>query len=705
MTSQAAVVAVSPVFAWAIENLQWLVAGLIPLACLGIYGLRDLFRFSIGRTRAISSVCFAESIRKRVLWLTPLAIAGVIVVSQFQRPLDEMDAIRQTTKFCLFAAGLLVMVASIMLACTSLPKEIENRVIYTVVTKPISRLEILVGKIAGFAGVSATILLIMGLFTFGYLHVREWAVMSSVQSRLAGGGLDAVTQRTLQFYADNGLLDARSYSQTRDVQALAEYSRMDAPLRWMMGDGQQDAYVPFVLDSAALSAAASEVGGLNMSLVLHVPWRQRVLTAAEVEAQKTTAKEAGYSPAGGKLGPQITGMVSPGLDMSKTIPAFVRVGITDAFGSPVAGATLNGGKLIALPDATGQSAVEIPIPAEVLGQVAKLGRLYVQIGGMSPGTYYGVTDRSAIVLYAVAGSVKPTTIYPKAFEGRPVSVVVIHGRNGTDGQQIRGYAEAADSPVGVFSFRGADVPVATGGRVSFEYRGGIERGDDDLSQMQTQSEFRVVNIKTGKTSEAEKVPLESRRAVRFSVPAEDVAGGDFDVVVKCGSEGHWLGLRGNTLQLISVNQGFGLNLFKSLLILWLLSVLVVGVSIFCSTFLSWPIAVVLTLVILLGHWGVMQLSDVMAPGVGRQVVNDLFTGAAPPVAETINRSLEALSSVLRGMSLVLPDISRFAAMEDMEKGVTISGFRILEALEVLGLFGLPILALSYVFFRNKEVAP
>ena len=57
-----------------------------------------------------------------MLWITPLAILGVIVVSQLQRPLDEQDAIRQTTKFCLFATGLLVTVATIILACTNLPR-------------------------------------------------------------------------------------------------------------------------------------------------------------------------------------------------------------------------------------------------------------------------------------------------------------------------------------------------------------------------------------------------------------------------------------------------------------------------------------------------------------------------------------------------------------------------------------------------------
>src|SRR5207249_10186075 len=126
------------------------------------------------RIWAVSSVCFAESYRRRILLITPLAIIGVIIVAQLQQPFDEQDAVFQTIKFSLFATGLLITVTAIILACTNLPREIENRVIYTVVTKPTTRLEIVLGKILGFARVSALILLIMGLFTFGYLHWRAW---------------------------------------------------------------------------------------------------------------------------------------------------------------------------------------------------------------------------------------------------------------------------------------------------------------------------------------------------------------------------------------------------------------------------------------------------------------------------------------------------------------------------------------------------
>src|SRR5436305_6230316 len=149
-----------------------------------IIGLKDVARYSFKRSWAISSVNFTESIRRRVLLITPLAILGVIIVSQLQRPIDEADAIRQTIKFCLFATGTVVTIVTIILACTNLPKEIDNRVIYTIVTKPTTRLEIVLGKIVGFVRVSATILLIMGVFTFAYAEARAAQLVANARARL-----------------------------------------------------------------------------------------------------------------------------------------------------------------------------------------------------------------------------------------------------------------------------------------------------------------------------------------------------------------------------------------------------------------------------------------------------------------------------------------------------------------------------------------
>src|SRR5439155_16207550 len=123
-----------------------------------------------------------------------------------------------------------------------------------------------------------------------------------------------------------------------------------------------------------------------------------------------------------------------------------------------------------------------------------------------------------------------------------------------------------------------------------------------------------------------------------------------------------------SLALITSRQPFAWNLAKSMTILWMMTILVTAVAIFTSTFLSWPIAVVLTLVILLGHWGVDQLGDALAPGIGNQVVTD-FGLKSPAKAEAVRATVEKLSSVLIFIGTILPDSSKFPAVEDIERGV------------------------------------
>ena len=227
------------------DNLAWFIAGAIVVVGLLIYGFRDVARFSLRRAWAISGVCFDESIRRRVLWITPLAIVGAVIVTQLQKPIDAQDAIRQTVKFCLFATGLVVTVTAIILAATNLPKEIENRVIYTIVTKPTTRLEIVVGKVLGFARVSAAILLIMGVFMFAYLHLRAWNLRNHVRERLAGGDVEWISRPTLEYYRDAGLLNSSTLLRPASLQVFSRAPEPGDNRLYTFGGGDEGFAVPF----------------------------------------------------------------------------------------------------------------------------------------------------------------------------------------------------------------------------------------------------------------------------------------------------------------------------------------------------------------------------------------------------------------------------------------------------------------------------
>src|SRR5688572_2865307 len=128
------------------QRMGWILFVLAVLVGVGV-GVEDLRRFRWRRVSAVSQVVMIEAWRRKIWLVTPLAFVGVVVVSQLQKPFDEQDAIRQTIKFCVFATGLVVAMTTIILACTNLPREIENRVIYTVATKPTTRFEIILGKV------------------------------------------------------------------------------------------------------------------------------------------------------------------------------------------------------------------------------------------------------------------------------------------------------------------------------------------------------------------------------------------------------------------------------------------------------------------------------------------------------------------------------------------------------------------------------
>jgi hypothetical protein len=248
------------------------------------------------------------------------------------------------------------------------------------------------------------------------------------------------------------------------------------------------------------------------------------------------------------------------------------------------------------------------------------------------------------------------------------------------------------------------------GRVPMELRVGIERSGDEVDESEdvaTEMEVRVHNRATGEISPVQTIKPETLRPSFFTVPEEAVRGGDFDVYLRILTPGHYAGFQSTSLALVSGRHNFAWNLAKSLLILWLMAILVTTVAIFTSTFLSWPIAVVLTLVILLGHWGVLQLGDATQPGIGNQVATDIFGAGAPSAAKmkAVSASVEALSKLLNAVSSVLPDISRYAALEDIEQGISISPARLGEAAAVTFGFGIPLVVLAYVFLKNKEVAP
>jgi len=112
----------------------------------------------------IAGHTFREVIRKKILHVLIGLGVLIIIVSPFIPTTDEPDARVKMMLVVFFqVVVLLCIVGMIFLSATSLPHEIEDRTIYGILSKPVSRLEIVAGKITGFALLSALVLVILGL--------------------------------------------------------------------------------------------------------------------------------------------------------------------------------------------------------------------------------------------------------------------------------------------------------------------------------------------------------------------------------------------------------------------------------------------------------------------------------------------------------------------------------------------------------------
>ncbi len=112
----------------------------------------------------IAGHIFREVIRKKILHLLIGLGILIIVVSPFIPTTDEPDARVKMMLVVFFqVVVLLCIVGVIILSATSLPHEIEDRTIYGILSKPVSRLKIVAGKITGFALLSALVLTILSL--------------------------------------------------------------------------------------------------------------------------------------------------------------------------------------------------------------------------------------------------------------------------------------------------------------------------------------------------------------------------------------------------------------------------------------------------------------------------------------------------------------------------------------------------------------
>lgn len=151
----------------------------------------DLFRTSPRRVAALAKLAIQEAIRRRIILVTFAIFASALLIGGWFLDVSSDRPNEIYLSVVLFGTQLLVLLVAVMISCFSLPQDIRNRTIYTVVTKPVRAFEIVLGRILGFGAMCTLLLAAMGIISYFFVQ----AGLSHDHS-VEIGSFEEVDQRT-----------------------------------------------------------------------------------------------------------------------------------------------------------------------------------------------------------------------------------------------------------------------------------------------------------------------------------------------------------------------------------------------------------------------------------------------------------------------------------------------------------------------------
>lgn len=134
-------------------------------------GFVDLTRMSGRRIWALAILAFKESFARRVLYVLGVFAVLFMAANLFLRtPAADVPA-KPYVSFVLMAVKWLLIPVALLLACWGLPADIKDRSLHTVVTKPVRRSEVVVGRMLGYSLVTTLVMFIVA--PLGWIWIQR----------------------------------------------------------------------------------------------------------------------------------------------------------------------------------------------------------------------------------------------------------------------------------------------------------------------------------------------------------------------------------------------------------------------------------------------------------------------------------------------------------------------------------------------------
>jgi len=160
------------------------IGGISGLIAAGLPFVMGLFSLRFRRIWALAKLSFKEAIRNRVLYGFS-AMLLVLLFGSWFIPYKPEYQVRSYVGVVYWVMKILLLVTAIILAAFSIPTDIRRQTIHTIVTKPVERFEIVLGRFLGFTALMTLVLLLMTSVSVVYVlrGVDPEAAAESLKAR------------------------------------------------------------------------------------------------------------------------------------------------------------------------------------------------------------------------------------------------------------------------------------------------------------------------------------------------------------------------------------------------------------------------------------------------------------------------------------------------------------------------------------------
>lgn len=148
---------------------------------------------ALRRISAIAGTTFVELARLRVFYVLILFAIVLITSSSFLARISFQQELQVTKDIALGAINFFLSLLAIVATAQLLPRDTEDRAIYSVLAKPVPRFEYLLGKFLGALALLGLSLLVMAVLCFIVLHLRGESALQQLNQQIGQSPPDQIS--------------------------------------------------------------------------------------------------------------------------------------------------------------------------------------------------------------------------------------------------------------------------------------------------------------------------------------------------------------------------------------------------------------------------------------------------------------------------------------------------------------------------------